>query len=107
DGDAAVQWRQVEATGDAAGRTYVVVADPGDEAFRVLSDFAADRGLSAAQLTAVGAFRSATVGWFDRDARDYRHIEIGEQCEVLSLIGDVALGEDGPAVHAHAVLGLA
>ena len=29
-----------------------------------------------------------------------------EQCELLSLIGDVAAGEDGPVVHVHAVLGL-
>jgi len=29
-----------------------------------------------------------------------------EQCEVLSLIGDVAQGQDGPLLHVHAVLGL-
>jgi predicted DNA-binding protein with PD1-like motif len=31
---------------------------------------------------------------------------VPEQVEVVSLVGDVALGEDGgPKVHAHAVLG--
>lgn len=30
-----------------------------------------------------------------------------EQCEVLSAIGDVAIGDDGkPSLHVHAVLGL-
>lgn len=29
-----------------------------------------------------------------------------QQCEVLSLVGDIAVGDDGPSVHAHAVLGL-
>lgn len=29
-----------------------------------------------------------------------------EQCELLSLVGDVAEGQDGPIVHVHAVLGL-
>ena len=29
-----------------------------------------------------------------------------QQCEVLSLIGDVALGHDSPQPHIHAVLGL-
>jgi len=28
------------------------------------------------------------------------------QCELLSLIGDVAAGEDGPVLHMHVVLGL-
>jgi uncharacterized protein len=31
---------------------------------------------------------------------------VDQQCEVLSLVGDVALGEDGPQPHVHAVLGL-
>jgi len=46
------------------------------------------------------------VGWFDRYAKEYRKIAVNEQCEVLSLVGDIALGDDGPTVNAHAVLGL-
>lgn len=86
--------------------TYVVVLDPGDEAIGVLSGFAADQHLTGAQITAVGAFERATIGWFDRKARDYRSIGVDQQCEVLSLVGDVALGTDGPQPHIHAVLGL-
>jgi uncharacterized protein len=91
---------------DADVVTYVVVCDPGDEAVSVLTQFARSERLEAAQITAVGAFESATVGWFDRAARDYRRIPVDEQCEVLSLIGDVAEGQDGPILHVHAVLGL-
>ena len=86
--------------------TYVVVCDPGDEAVSALTQFARSEQLEAAQITAVGAFEHATVGWFDRAARDYRPIRVDEQCELLSLIGDVAAGQDGPIVHVHAVLGL-
>ena len=92
---------------DADVVTYVVVCDPGDEAVSALTQFARSERLEAAQITAVGAFEHATVGWFDRAARDYRRIQVDEQCEVLSLIGDVAAGQDGPVVHVHAVLGLA
>ena len=91
---------------DANVVTYVVVCDPGDEAVSALTQFARSEDLEAAQITAVGAFEHATVGWFDRAARDYRRIQVDEQCELLSLIGDVAAGEDGPVVHVHAVLGL-
>lgn len=87
--------------------TYVAVLDEGEEAFSALSAFAAGQGLPAGQVTAVGAFSQAVVGWFDRAAKDYRRIAIGEQCEVLSLLGDVALGPSGPQLHLHAVLGLA
>ena len=84
----------------------MVVCDPGDEAVSALTQFARSQDLEAAQITAVGAFEHATVGWFDRAAKDYRRIEVDEQCELLSLIGDVAVGQDGPVLHVHAVLGL-
>lgn len=87
---------------------HVVVLDTGEEAFAVLTRFANDAGISAASLTAIGAFERATVGWFDFDTKSYRKIEVNEQCEVLSAIGDVAVGDDGKAsLHVHIVLGLA
>jgi uncharacterized protein len=91
---------------DADVVTYVVVCDPGDEAVSSLTRFARAEDLEAAQITAVGAFEHAVVGWFDRSTREYRRIPVDEQCELLSLIGDVAAGQDGPIVHVHAVLGL-
>ena len=91
---------------DADEVTYVVVCDPGDEAVAALAQFARAERLEASQITAVGAFERATVGWFDRAAKQYRRIPVGEQCEVLSLIGDVAEGQDGPSLHVHVVLGL-
>ena len=91
---------------DADVVTYVVVCDPGDEAVAALTQFARAEQLEAAQITAVGAFEHAAVGWFDRAARDYRRIQVDQQCELLSLIGDVAEGQDGPILHAHVVLGL-
>jgi predicted DNA-binding protein with PD1-like motif len=98
-----VRWKLAEG---AAAPTYIVVLDPGDEAVAMLSDFSAGQQLTGAQITAVGAFERATIGWFDREAKDYRPIRVDQQCEVLSLVGDVALGADGPQPHIHAVLGL-
>lgn len=91
---------------DADARTFVLVGEPGDEAFSCLSEFARAESLAAAQITGVGAFAHATVGWFDRQAKDYVRIEIDRQCEVLSLVGDIAQADEGPQVHVHVVLGL-
>ncbi|TPJ89747.1 DNA-binding protein [Mesorhizobium sp. B2-5-4] len=88
-------------------RTFVVVLDPGEEAFAALTSFAVEQTIGSASLTAIGAFQRATVGWFDLEAKRYRKIPVDEQCEVLSAIGDVATGDDGkPSLHVHAVLGL-
>ena len=91
---------------DADVVTYVVVCDQGDEAVAALTQFARAERLEASQITAVGGFERATVGWFDRAAKHFRHIPVDEPSEVLSLIGDVAEGEDGPSLNMHVVLGL-
>jgi hypothetical protein len=92
---------------NAGERTFVVILDPGEDAFAALSEFARREKLSAASITALGAFSGATVGWFDPEAKTYRKIEVAQQCEVLSAIGDVALDDKGkPTLHLHVVLGL-
>ncbi|MBP1296727.1 PPC domain-containing DNA-binding protein [Bradyrhizobium elkanii] len=90
-----------------SAQVHVVVLDSGEEAFGALTKFANDAKVTAASLTAIGAFERATVGWFDFASKSYRKIEIDEQCEVLCAIGDIATGDDGKAsLHVHIVLGL-
>ncbi len=86
-------------------RTFALVFDKGDEVVEGLTNFAEDGGVGAASLTAVGAFGGATLGYFDRDRKEYREIPVEEQVEVLSLLGDVALKDGESQVHAHVVLG--
>jgi predicted DNA-binding protein with PD1-like motif len=93
--------------GDVGAETRIVILESGEEAFAVLTKFANEAGITAASLTAIGAFENATVGWFDFEKKTYKKIEIAQQCEVLSAIGDVAVGDDGKAsLHVHVVLGL-
>lgn len=93
--------------GDAGAETRVVILETGEEAFSALTKAANDAGITAASLTAIGAFESAVVGWFDFEKKTYRKIEIAQQCEVLCAIGDVAVGDEGKAsLHVHVVLGL-
>lgn len=88
-------------------RMFVLVLDSGDEAIAAIGKFAEAERLGAASLTAIGAFSRATVGWFDLAAKTYRKIPVDQQCEVLSAVGDIALGDDGrPSLHMHVVLGL-
>jgi uncharacterized protein len=90
---------------DGGEKTFAVILDKGDEVTSSLLTFAKDVKLSASHFTAIGAFASVTLGFFERDRKDYRKITIGEQVEVLSLVGDIALENDKPKVHAHVVVG--
>ncbi|MDJ0386957.1 DNA-binding protein [Roseomonas sp. E05] len=86
-------------------RTFAVVLSTGDEVRASLEAFATQNRLSAAQLTAIGAFRRATVRFFDWESKRYEPIPIEEQVEVVSLNGDIALDHDGkPKLHLHTVL---
>ena len=91
---------------DAEGlRTFAVIFDKGDEAKDGLTSFAVDHEITGASLTAIGAFQEATLAYFDRDRTEYLDIPVGEQVEVLSLVGDIAVHDGDPQVHAHVVVG--
>ncbi|WLB24333.1 PPC domain-containing DNA-binding protein [Bradyrhizobium japonicum] len=92
---------------DGAERVFVFILDQGEEAFESITEFANGENITGASVSAIGAFSEAKVGWFDFAAKTFKPIEVNEQCEVLSLLGDVAQGDDGNAsLHLHAVLGL-
>ena len=87
-------------------KTFALVFDTDDEFMSELTSFAKDNALSAASLTAIGAFSNAMLGYFDIEKKEYERILIEEQVEVLSLVGTIAPKDDGePQVHAHVVLG--
>ena len=89
---------------DAGEKTFAIVLDKGEEVIGGLLTFAKDNNLSASHFTAIGAFESVTLGFFERDRKDYKKIIIDEQVEVLSLVGDIALADVKPKVHAHVVV---
>lgn len=87
-------------------RTFALVLESGDEVMACLKDFAEREKLSAAGLSAIGAFSSAVITYFDWNKKDYLRNPVDEQVEVASLNGDVALAPDGSrAIHIHTVLG--
>jgi uncharacterized protein len=87
--------------------TYALVLDRGDEVVDELGKFVREQEVEAASVTGIGAFRRASLGYFQWDTKQYKHIAVEDQVEVLSLLGDVAVGDDGPTLHLHAILGRA
>jgi predicted DNA-binding protein with PD1-like motif len=88
-------------------RTYAVVLETGEDPIECLTRFARDEKLDCARFTAIGAFANALLGFFDLQRKEYEQIAVDQQTEVLSIVGDIALGAAGgkPQLHAHAVLG--
>ena len=89
-----------------AQRTFAVVLDTGDDVLKSLQGFIEDQRIASAQFTAIGALSDVVIKYFDWDTKAYRDIEVREQIEVASLVGDVATAPSGkPALHAHIVVG--
>lgn len=86
-------------------KTFALIFDTGDEAMSGLVEFAKANKLGASRFTAIGAFRDVTLGYFDWESKEYKKIPVRDQVEVLSLIGDVAVKDGEPKVHAHVVVG--
>ncbi len=82
-----------------------LIFDTGDELISSLEDFARRNDIKAARFTALGAFRRATLAYFDWEIKDYRDIPVREQAEVTSLVGDIGVHDGQVKVHAHGVLG--
>ena len=85
-------------------KTYALIFETGDEVATRLREFARRHHLGGSHFTAIGALSEATLGYFDWETKEYLKIPIQEQVEVVSLIGDVALKDGEPSVHAHLVV---
>lgn len=94
----------------AGEKTYALIFDKNEEVMAGLQAFAKQEELGASQFTAIGGFSSITLGFFDRTKKDYKKIPIGEQLEVLSLVGDITIDDaknNDHKIHAHVVVGKA
>jgi uncharacterized protein len=97
-----MKFRQI----DQSPKTFILVFQRGDELASGLLKFALEQRLSAASFKAVGALSSVRLGWLSWESKRYEpSVSLDEQVELLSLIGDVALLDGRPVVHAHAVVG--
>jgi predicted DNA-binding protein with PD1-like motif len=85
-------------------RCFAVVLDSDEEAVEKLLEFAKTHDISAASFTGLGALSRVTLGFFELEKQDYRHINLQEQVELVSLIGNFATEHDQVRLHCHAVV---
>src|SRR5260370_11581367 len=91
---------------DDSPQTFILVFETGDEFAEGLLRFAQEQKLSAASFKAIGALSSVRLGWLSWERKRYEpSVTLDEQVELVSLIGDVALQDGEPVVHAHVVIG--
>lgn len=83
---------------------FVLVLARGEELITTLTQFCVDRGIQAAVFTGIGAVERVKIGYYDLGKKEYFFRAEAGIFEVASMNGNVALVENKPFIHAHAVL---
>ena len=87
-------------------RTFAVIFDIGDEAAAGLFEAARENNIRGAQITGIGAFSQVKLAFYDLQTKTYEPIDVREQVEVVSLLGNVAQLQNGETkIHVHCAVG--
>lgn len=85
-------------------RVYHLRLVRGEAVLETLTAFCAQEKIVHANVTAIGAIERAVVGAYLLEKKEYVKQEYAGIWEVCSLMGNVALVEGEPFIHAHVVL---
>lgn len=97
-----MRWKQIE----EEPKVFVLIFQTGDEIASELKSFSEEQHLAGSSFKAIGALSFAKLGWFNWETKQYELASVlDEQIELLSMIGDIALNNGEPQVHAHCVVG--
>jgi predicted DNA-binding protein with PD1-like motif len=87
-----------------ANKELIVRLKHDADLIRSIAELARSKGVEAGSFTAIGALKSARLGYYDQKNHDYREIKIDSPHEMASCVGNVSLSDGEPFVHAHVVL---
>lgn len=87
-----------------AGAGFILKLERGEELITALTDFCTRRGIRAAVFQGIGAVERVQIGYYDLGKKEYFFREETGVFEVASMQGNVALVDDKPFIHVHAVL---
>lgn len=83
---------------------FVIRLERGEELIVSITDFCTKRGIRAAIFQGIGAVEKVEIGYYDLGKKEYFFRNETGIFEVASMQGNVALVNDEPFVHVHAVL---
>lgn len=86
------------------GRNYLLRVNHNSDIINFLTEFSKENKITTARFTAIGALKSAKLGFYDQEKQVYSEISLSIPQEIDCCIGNVSVKEGKPFTHAHAVL---
>jgi len=87
------------------GSAYVFRVPEGEELLSYITKFAKVSGVKLGLVLAIGALRGCKLGYYDQRAQMYEVLELEEEVELVSALGNVSVREGEPFVHMHVSVG--
>lgn len=88
-------------------RTFLLTFGKDDEVMAELLLFAAKEKLRASSISGIGALSGLIYAFYDPQTKDYRKINLQEQVELLSMLGNLFTHEGKHKIHAHVTVATA
>jgi len=83
---------------------YVLLLAEDEKIIESITAFCREKGITAAQLTAIGVVKEAELGFYNLETKTYKWKKAEAELEIDSITGNVAMFEGEPLVHAHATV---
>lgn len=87
------------------GNTYVLRLMPGEDVYQSILDFATQQGITLGHFTGLGAVDYVKMGLFDIHTKVYNSVELREQLEITSLVGNISQMDGKTYLHTHINVG--
>jgi len=84
---------------------FLLRLDTDEEVVSAIARFANDQRIDTGVVSGIGSVHHAVLGYFDRATKDYLRRTIEADCEIVSLLGNIALKEGKAFPHLHVTLG--
>lgn len=85
--------------------TAILTVNRGENVVEHLTQYAEHNDIHAAWIQGIGAVDHIVMSYYDLSKKEYIKITIDEECELLSLQGNIALLDNKPVIHAHITVG--
>lgn len=86
------------------GRTFIVRLEYESDLLNSLKKIAEDKGIEAGKFFVIGAVKKAAYSFYDQKEKKYTQVEVKEEMELLSCLGNIAKMNGKTMVHAHVAL---
>jgi predicted DNA-binding protein with PD1-like motif len=83
---------------------FMVKLDKGEQLVDSLIKFARQEKVDSGSVTGIGAVTNVTLGYFDREQKEYLEKRFEDVYELASLLGSIATVNYQPILHLHIIM---